>query len=102
MKNRDYFLKERNKWLVNLESIRSINTVTSVNAARPIRINSSTPIGVVGLVLLPHTSDGMSDENSIIYEKIKEKKPLWMMWCLWEVSHEFSSGDYITTIEFEN
>lgn len=53
-----------------------VNTVTSVNAARPIRINSSTPIGVVGTVLLPSTSAGMSPENIIIYDKIKAGEPL--------------------------
>lgn len=53
-----------------------VNTITSVNAARPIRINSSTPIGVVGTVLLPATSAGMSQEHIIIYDKIKAEEPL--------------------------
>ena len=48
-----------------------VNTVTSANAARPIRINSSTPIGVVGTVLLPANADTMTDKNKTIYDKIK-------------------------------
>lgn len=53
-----------------------VNTVTSVNAARPIRIQSTTPIGVVGTVLLPANADTMSAENKKIYEKIKANEPL--------------------------
>jgi len=53
-----------------------VNTVTSANAARPIRINSSTPIGVVGTVLLPANADTMTDENKTIYDKIKANEPL--------------------------
>ena len=47
-----------------------VNTVTSVNAARPIRIISSTPIGLVGTVLLPANTMGMSEDHIVIYEKI--------------------------------
>jgi hypothetical protein len=53
-----------------------VNTVTSANAARPIRINSSTPIGVVGTVLLPANADTMTDKNKTIYDKIKANEPL--------------------------
>lgn len=53
-----------------------VNTVTGANAARPIRINSSTPIGCVGTVLPPVDTTGMSDENIIIYNKIKANEPL--------------------------
>lgn len=53
-----------------------VNTVTSVDAARPIRIESSTPIGCVGTVLLPATKDGMSDEHGAIYDAIKAGEPL--------------------------
>ncbi len=53
-----------------------VNTVTSVNAARPIRINSSTPIGVVGTVLLPANTSDMSEDHISIYEKIRNGTPL--------------------------
>jgi len=53
-----------------------VNTVTSVNAARPIRIQSSTPLGCVGTVLLPASSDGLSEEHVEVFEKIKEGEPL--------------------------
>ncbi|MBE0491104.1 MAG: phage tail sheath subtilisin-like domain-containing protein [Sulfurospirillum sp.] len=53
-----------------------VNTVTSVNAARPIRINSSTPIGCVGTVLLPADTTGMSEEHVAIFNKIKANEPL--------------------------
>ena len=53
-----------------------VNTVTSANAARPIRVQSSTPIGVVGTVLLPANADTMSVENKKVYEKIKANEPL--------------------------
>lgn len=53
-----------------------VNTVTSANAARPIRVQSSTPIGVVGTVLLPANTDTMSVENKKVYEKIKANEPL--------------------------
>ena len=48
-----------------------INTITSVDAARPIPIQSSTPIGVVGTVLLPASSDGMDDISVEVFENIK-------------------------------
>jgi len=53
-----------------------VNTVTSVNAARPIRINSSTPIGCVGTVLLPTTDTNLSTEHKEIYAQIKAGLPL--------------------------
>lgn len=53
-----------------------VNTVVSANAARPIRVQSSTPIGVVGTVLLPANADTMSVENKKVYEKIKANEPL--------------------------
>lgn len=53
-----------------------VNTVTSANAARPIRVQSSTPIGIVGTVLLPANADTMSVENKKVYEKIKVNEPL--------------------------
>lgn len=53
-----------------------VNTVTSVNASRPIRIQSSTPIGLVGTVKLPATDANLSDEHKEIYQKIKGNEPL--------------------------
>jgi len=53
-----------------------VNTVTSVNAARPIRVQSSTPIGCVGTVLLSASDSNLSDEHKKIYAQIKAGEPL--------------------------
>lgn len=53
-----------------------VNTVVSANAARPIRIQSNTPIGIVGTVLLGANSNNLDSENKKIYEKIKANEPL--------------------------
>jgi uncharacterized protein len=59
-----------------MSSQYGVNTVRSVNAARPILIKSSTPIGAVGTVMLPLTSDGMSEEHIVVFDKIKANEPL--------------------------
>ena len=43
-----------------------VNTITTVNAARPIRINSSTPIGIAASVLL----DASVEAEAAILEKL--------------------------------
>jgi len=53
-----------------------VNTIVTANATRPIKIQSNTPIGVVGSVLLPVNNIGLSDEDIKIYEKIKANEPL--------------------------
>jgi phage tail sheath protein FI len=53
-----------------------VNVITTVNAARPIAIQSSTPIGIVGTALLP-TRESLSDANKAIYDEIMSGDPLY-------------------------
>lgn len=59
-----------------MSSNYGVNTVTSVNASRPIRVGGTTVIGIVGTVLLPLTTLGYSDDFITIYNKIKAGEPL--------------------------
>ncbi|MDR2905279.1 MAG: phage tail sheath subtilisin-like domain-containing protein [Helicobacteraceae bacterium] len=48
-----------------------VNVVTSVNAARPIRVQSNTPIGAVGTIVLPADITELKEEEIVIYNAIK-------------------------------
>ncbi len=52
-----------------MSSNYGVNTVVSTNAARPVTINSSTPIGIVGTALL----DGTEGD---LYDKVTAGEPL--------------------------